>query len=96
MDVFVWLNDDGEIISYQLTYLKPHDEKALVWSKEKGFSHLGVDDGANPGKHPGSPLYIADGTINHPKLISMLNEDGGDLDPWIRNFIISGIERQFD
>ncbi len=32
MDLFVWLNDEDEIISYQLTYNKPHDEKALTWS----------------------------------------------------------------
>ena len=29
MDVFVWLDEEDEIISYQLTYNKPHNEKAL-------------------------------------------------------------------
>ncbi len=24
MDLFVWLNEDDEIVSYQLTYDKPH------------------------------------------------------------------------
>ena len=96
MDVFVWFNDDDEIISYQFTYNKPQDEKALVWSKEKGFSHLSVDDGAHPGKHPGSPIFVADGAVSPTKLISMLDEDEGDLEPQIKRFIISGIERHFN
>ncbi|MCP4471452.1 MAG: hypothetical protein GY815_12365 [Gammaproteobacteria bacterium] len=95
MDVFIWFNDADEIISYQFTYNKPHDEKALVWSKEKGFSHLDVDDGANPGKHPGSPLFVADGIVSPTKLIFMLKEDEGDLEPRIKNFIVSGIEEHF-
>ena len=95
MDVFVWFNDDGEITSYQFTYNKPHDEKALVWSKGKGFSHLGVDDGAHPGRHPGSPIFVKDGVVSPTKIISMLNEDKGDLKPWIKNFIVSGIKGHF-
>ncbi len=92
MDLFVWLNDDDEIISYQLTYNKPHDEKAITWSIENGFIHLGVDDGARPGKHPGSPLFIKDGNIKPAKIISTLKKNSGELDPSIKNFIVSGIE----
>ena len=31
MDLFVWTNQDEEVVSYQLTYDKPHNEKALTW-----------------------------------------------------------------
>ena len=95
MDLFVWLNEDDEIVSYQLTYNKPHAEKALTWSEEKGFSHLGVDDGARPGKHPGSPLLVKDGVMKPSKLISMLKINSGELDPSIKSFIVSGIEEHF-
>lgn len=95
MDIFVWFNDDDEIISYQIAYNKPHDEKALLWSKEKGYSHLGVDDGSNPGKHPCSPLLVADGLVKPDQIVSMLKEDKGGLAPWIKNFIVSGIEEYF-
>ena len=30
MDLFVWLNDLDEVVRYQLTYNKPHYEKALT------------------------------------------------------------------
>lgn len=96
MDLFVWLDDDDEITRYQLTYNKPHDEKALVWDREKGFAHLGVDDGVRPGKHPGSPLLIKDGIFIPSKVVAMIRNDEGDLAPWIKNFIVAGIEAHFD
>ena len=96
MDVFIWLDDAGEIVSYQLTYDKPHREKAVTWSRDSGFLHLGVDDGSRPGKHPGSPLLVTDGRLVPGKLISLLETEAGDLDPWIRDFIIDGIETGFD
>jgi len=96
MDVFVWFDDADEIVSYQLTYNKPHDEKALIWSKEKGYAHLGVDDGMRPGKHPGSPLFVKDGVVVPSRIISMLKNDKGDLKPWIKKFIVDGIKEQFE
>ena len=95
MDLFIWLNDDEEIVSYQLTYNKPNDEKALTWSKEHGFSHLGVDDGARPGKYPASPLLVEDGVFDPSKLVTMLIENSAELEPSIKNFIVSGIEEHF-
>jgi hypothetical protein len=95
MDLFVWFNDDEEIISYHLTYNKPHDEKALTWSKEKGFLHLDVDDGRRPGKHPGSPLLVQDGAIQPKKIVAMLKENQTELEASIMNFIVSGIEEGF-
>ena len=96
MDVFVWLDEEDEISSYQLTYNKPHNEKALTWSKDKGFAHMSVDDGTRPGKHPGSPLLVKDGLFEPEKLISILRKETGELKLWIKNFIISGIEEQLE
>ncbi len=95
MDVFVWIDDAGEIVSYQFTYNKPQDEKALVWRKDQGYSHLGVDDGVQPGKYPGSPIFIADGSLDPENIIAMLRRDQGELEPWIADFIVSGIETHF-
>jgi hypothetical protein len=95
MDLFVWLNDVGDVVSYHLTYNKPHAEKALTWSEEKGFSHHGVDDGTRPGKHPGSPLLVKDGVVKPTEIIALLNKNSGGLDLSIKNFIVSGIEAHF-
>jgi len=95
MDLFVWFDDSNRVVSYQLTYDKPHDEKALTWKENEGLLHLGVDDGFRPGKHPGSPLLYRDGNINASKVVSMLNKNSGDLESSIKDFIISGIEEHF-
>jgi len=95
MDLFIWFDDEGNIVSYQLAYNKPHDEKAIVWNKKSGFEHLSVDDGTRSGKHPGSPLLVPDGIADSARLVSLLKENAGELDPSLKNFIVSGIEAYF-
>ncbi|MCP4494745.1 MAG: hypothetical protein GY820_46695 [Gammaproteobacteria bacterium] len=53
---------------------------------------MSVDDGTRSGKHPGSPLLVKDGVIKPDIIISMLRNDSGELQPWIKSFIVSGIE----
>lgn len=92
MDLFVWLNDNDDIVGYHLTYDKKAQEKALTWKKDKGFTHSGVDDGSRPGKHPGSPLLTKDVSIQHYLLIRSLSKNKGDLDEDIHSFILAGIK----
>ena len=92
MDLFVWINDADQVTGYQLTYNKPHDEKALCWTEEHGFSHQSVDEGTRPGKHPGSPLLISDGVVDVVWLSSLLKENTGELDVKIKAFIIASIQ----
>ena len=96
MDLFVWFDDDGEIISYHLTYDKSSEEKALTWSDEQGFLHFSVDDGARPGKHPASPLLVNDGVFKPTKVIAMLKENSDVLESSIMDFVVSGIEEHFN
>ncbi|MFT5221306.1 MAG: hypothetical protein ACI9LO_003397 [Planctomycetota bacterium] len=95
MDLFVWFNDADEIISYQLTYHKPHDEKALIWNEDRGFSHLAVDEGVRPGKYPASPLLVKDGDAGFSRIVALLKKNSGELDASINSFIVSGIEQRF-
>ncbi len=92
MDLFVWFDDTDEIVSYQLAYNKPHAEKVLSWKRGKGFDHLGVDEGARPGRHPASPLLVKAGELAPSQIISLLERAANELDPAIRQFIICGIE----
>jgi hypothetical protein len=95
MDLFIWFDIDDSIVSYQLTYDKPHKEMALVWNKKDGLSHMGVDDGSRSGKHPGSPLLVQDSEANPNKIISMVRKNLAELEPSIGNFIISNIEEKY-
>ena len=42
MDLFIRLNDDDEVVSYQLTYDEPHAQKALTWARMKAFLILAL------------------------------------------------------
>lgn len=95
MDLFVWFDEEDQIISYQLSYNKQRSEKALIWSRDKGYSHLGVDESTPAGKYPGSPLLVADGALNPAALIALIQDSQGDLHPRIKDFIIDGIEDYF-
>ena len=47
MDVFVWNDDVGHIIQFQICSRKGAEENALTWNFEQGFSMHHVDDGEN-------------------------------------------------
>lgn len=91
LDLFVWLDDDDGIIGFQVSYDKLKTEKALAWDHEQGFSHHGVDDGATPGKYPASPLLVADGELNLPRLVYKLNRNFTDAESEIKDFIVASI-----
>jgi hypothetical protein len=42
-DLFVWQTVDGEVTLFQLCYGSGAVERALVWQREGGFFHDGVD-----------------------------------------------------
>ena len=96
MDLFVWTNENNTIVSYQLSYDKPHPEKALSWSVERGFSHDNVDDGSRPGRHPGSPILVADGEFSARRVLELFQVNAGPLEGDLREFIVSGISRYFN
>jgi len=45
VDLYVWYDDAGNILQFQICYDKGPHEKALSWNRAAGFSHHGVDDG---------------------------------------------------
>ena len=94
MDLYVWLDDDG-YIGFQLTYGKPRAEKALTWKLGDQFTHTGVDDGSRPGRHPGSPILVADGVIDVDSVLHEFRERAKDIDVGIAQFVISIIEARY-
>ena len=96
MDLFVWTDESGEVVSYQLSYDKPHPEKALSWSAERGFSHDDVDDGSRPGRHPGSPILVTDGEFAARRVLAMFQANADQLENDLQEFIVSGISRHFN
>ena len=91
IDLFIWMDESGNLVSYQMSFDKNYAQKALAWDVMQGFSTLGVDEGARPGKHPGSPLLIDKPDICVDQAFSLFVENSSDLEPTIRENIIAGI-----
>ncbi len=96
MDLFVWTNDSGEIVSYQLSYDKPHPEKALTWRVGGGFSHDDVDDGSRPGRHTASPILLADGEFAAKRVLALFQANAQQLENDLQEFIVSSISNYFN
>ncbi len=96
MDLFVWTNDSKKIVSYQLSYDKPYPEKALTWRAGRGFSHDDVDDGSRPGRHPASPILLADGEFDAKRVLALFQANAHQLENDLQEFIVSGIRKYFN
>lgn len=87
MDLFVWLDPNGSIVGFQLTYDKPHAEKALTWRDGDGYVHTRVDDGARPGQYPGTPLLVPDGVCDAARMRQIFEERAVEMDPAVKAFV---------
>ena len=69
-DCLVWMSADGMPIAFQLAYGKYHDEHAIRWKADRGFSHYRVDDGEQGGMGKESALLHPDGAFNAKIVLS--------------------------
>lgn len=80
MDLIVWLDEQQQLIGFELCYDKLHSEHALVWNAEQGLRHMAVDDGeGRAGKYKASPILISNGLIDWPRLLPVLHRSLGTL-----------------
>ena len=45
LDLYVWYEEDGSIIQFQICYDRGENEQALTWSADHGLFQASVDDG---------------------------------------------------
>jgi hypothetical protein len=93
MDLFVWYDEAGEFVSFQLAYDKPFAERAIAWKRERGFMHARVDDGARGGRHPGSPLLVGEGEIQVGPVIDEFRQRATNVDATVANFVLEKLEQ---
>jgi hypothetical protein len=64
-DLIVWYDGDGSLWGFQLCYDRNNRERALTWTKDKGYSHLKVDDGeVEPLTAKRTPILVPDGVFD--------------------------------
>ncbi len=87
-DLIVWYKGDENISGFQLCYKSGHDEKALTWFKDKGFSHDRVDDGeGNMVTHKMTPILVPDGAFDRDGILALFRNESGEIDPSVSAFV---------
>lgn len=91
-DLYVWLDAEENVVSFQLCYEKPNDEHALTWKRPHSFYHQQVDDGENrPGKSKSTPILLPDGLVNADALASRFSKESKSVDSAIATFVLQKI-----
>jgi hypothetical protein len=93
-DLFVWQTADGEVMSFQLCYGIDTSERALVWRRELGFFHDGVDYGEGQAGRAAPSRSDADEPFPATAVAARFAREAEGVPNEIRNFIITRI-REF-
>jgi hypothetical protein len=93
LDLFVWYDDDANIIKFQLCYDKGFNEHALTWSQVAGYAHHGVDDGESGiYQMKSSPILVPDGVVDTENVTGLFTDLGQKIDHDIFEFVITHIQ----
>ena len=93
-DLFVWQAPDGEVLSFQLCYGIDTSERALVWRRELGFFHDGVELGEGKAGRAVAASLEGDGPFPATAVAARFAREAESVPNEIRNFIIARI-REF-
>lgn len=95
MDLIVWYDPADTPVGFQFCYDKGNAEKALTWRRESGFSHTGVDDGEGGSRlnYKATPILVSNGRFDRRRVLQLLQSDGAEVPPEVREFVSSTIAR---
>ena len=57
-DLIVWYEPDQQIHGFQLCYDKQNHERALTWTRDRGFLHTAIDDGESEPTANRTPILV--------------------------------------
>lgn len=87
IDLFLWTNAEKEIIGFDFVYDIQDSEKAFIWSKVNGFSHVKVDSNTPKGLLKMSPIYLGEYDCNIDYIMNLFKKDCKELDSVYFDFI---------
>ena len=91
-DLIVWYEADGHIYGFQLCYDKPDRERALTWTRDKGFLHTTIEPGESKPTANRTPILIVDGTFPARKVTDEFIVRSASLPAAIRELVLTRID----
>ena len=93
LDLFLWYDDDENIIQFQICYDKGPKEKALTWHHQNGISHHSVDDGENRTfRMKSTPIMLNNSEFDTEKIAARFEELAGNVEHKTVQFVLSHIQ----
>ncbi len=92
LDLFLWYDEDENLIQFQICYDKGPDEQALTWHHQRGLLHHTVDDGENRSfRMKSTPIMVSDSDFDAEKIITKFEQLAGNIEYKTVQFILSNI-----
>jgi hypothetical protein len=93
-DLYVWYDDDEEVVQFQLCYDKGPEEKAFTWSRDHGVVQHGVDDGSQSGRFTvkGTPILTGREPVAISPLPRFFREHGRKLEHDLYKFVLARLK----
>jgi hypothetical protein len=90
LDLYVWYDDEDNVIQFQICYDKGPGEQALTWKKEQGFIHHAVDDGEGGiYRMKSTPVILEKTRYDGGRIPDLIKQHGGKLEHDLYEFILS-------
>lgn len=80
MDLYLWLDDDGELARVQLCYDRRGNQRVLSWAREHGYRHDRIDDGEGVAGKARTPILVLDGHCDIDAVLVRFRAAAGALD----------------
>ncbi len=88
MDLFVWCEEDGTPVQFELSYDKGAGERAITWCAIRGLRHAMVDDGEGMGAGvKSSPILRNAPAGDMTRLVQLLRSRAMLLPPAITSLL---------
>jgi hypothetical protein len=87
-DIIVFYDQDDKPLGFHLCYCKNENERILVWEKNTGYEHGGIDDGETFfGRRKEAPIMVSDGLFEKPTVTECFRAAKSGIDPVVADFI---------
>ena len=92
LDLFLWYDENDNLIQFQICYDKGPNEHALTWHYQRGLVHYAVDDGENRVFHMiSTPIMTNEEEFDAEKISASFEKLAGDVEHKIVQFVLSRI-----
>lgn len=89
LDLYVWHNDAGDIVQFQICYDKGPDERAVDWHHERGVTHHKIDDGEGKAMHMKStPILIEGADFDRERVLTLFEDHAAYIEHGIVRFVL--------